>query len=138
MGLSIVNITFITQFGGFEDCASTNSFPCTFRGGSTTGGVNLKIRAWSLKPFLSYKVKLVDTYSNMVEFPIIMRYKRYTVTELNRATWQTVTVNKVDNFSLALEENFGYWGATLPIGSWDYAAGITDVFLYEQAHEEHF
>jgi hypothetical protein len=58
------------------------------------------------------------------------------VTALDRATWQMVTINKVDNFSLSLEDNFGYWGATLPVHTWSYAAGFTDIFLYEQAATE--
>ena len=135
-GLSLVNVTFLTQWGGFENCASTNSFVCTPSSGSASGGINLKVRAWGLKPFLSYTVKFSDIRNNSMEFPVTLRYRHYSMTALDRATYQMVTINKVDNFSLSLEENYGYWGATLPVHTWNYAAGITEIFLYEQAATE--
>ena len=71
-----------------------------------------------------------------MEFPVTLRYKHYSVAQLDRSTWETVTIDMVDNFSLSLAEEFGYWGATLPVDVWSYAAGIKDVSLHEQASTE--
>ena len=132
VGLAAVNITFLSEWGGFEDCKSDTSLPCSSDQGSTLGGVNLKIRAWSLKPLMNYTVRFVDQYGNSMEFPVVLRYREYSITELDRATWESYTVSYVDENSLSLEVAYGSWGATLSVGSWDYAAGSTEAYLLEQ------